>query len=153
MTTLRQSLYGLALLAALAGLLYIQHQRVEIAQGATQLATERAQTAEQQSASRQQTINSLTAALNSERSAQQQLQQEQAGIRQQLRTSQQQIEELTRENEELRKWAGTELPDTARSLRTRPAITGAAAYRDWLSRRNALHPVTNAATGQRPPAE
>tara|TARA_Y100001001_G_scaffold153104_2_gene166460 strand:- start:1195 stop:1656 length:462 start_codon:yes stop_codon:yes gene_type:complete len=153
MTTLRQSLYGLALLAALAGLLYIQHQRVEIARGATQLATERAQTAEQQSASRQQTITRLTAALESERSAQQQLQAQQAGIRQELRASQQQIEELKLENEYLREWADTQLPDAARSLRTRPAITGAAAYRDWLSRRNALHPVTNAATGQRPPAE
>ncbi|WVM88869.1 Rz-like lysis system protein LysB [Halopseudomonas pachastrellae] len=153
MTTLRQSLYGLALLAALAGLLYMQHQRVQIAQGATKLANERAQTAEQQSAARQQTIITLNSALASERSAQQQLQQEQAGIRQQLRTSQQQIEALTRENEELRKWSGTELPDTARRLRTRPAITGAAGYRAWLSRRNALHPVTNRATDQRPPAD
>ena len=153
MTTLRQSLYGLALLAALAGLLYIQHQRVEIAQGATQLATERAQTAEQQSAARQQTITRLTAALESERIAQQQLQTQTAGIRQELRTSQQQIEALTRENEELREWADNKLPATARSLRTRPAITGAADYRAWLSRRNALHPVTNATTGQRPPAD
>lgn len=153
MTTLRQSLYGLALLAALAGMLYMQHQRVQIAQSATKLATERAQTAEQQSASRQQTINSLTAALDSERSAQQQLQAQQAGIRQALRTSQQQIEVLKRENQELRQWADVDLPVAARRLRHRPAITGAADYRDWLSRRNALHPDTNAATGQRPPAE
>lgn len=153
MTTLRQSLYGIALLAALAGLLCIQHQRVELAQGATALATERAQTAEQQSASRQQTINSLTAALDSERSAQQQLQAQQAGIRQQLRASQQQIEELKLENEYLREWADTRLPAAARSLRTRPSITGAAAYRDWLSRRNAMHPVGNPAADQRPPAD
>ncbi|WP_321346610.1 Rz-like lysis system protein LysB [Halopseudomonas oceani] len=153
MTTLRQSLYGLALLAALAGLLYIQHQRVEIAQGATQLATERAQTAEQQSAAHLQTITKLTAALDSERIAQQQLQTQTAGIRQQLRTSQQQIEELKRENEDLREWADTQLPAAARSLRTRPAITGAAAYRDWLSRRNAMHPVPNAAADQRSPAD
>ncbi|WVM93471.1 hypothetical protein ULG90_05965 [Halopseudomonas pachastrellae] len=32
-------------------------------------------------------------------------------------------------------------------------ITGAAGYRAWLSRRNALHPVTNRATDQRPPAD
>jgi len=149
MTTLRQSLYGLALLAALAGLLYMQHQRVQLAQSATQLATERAQTAEQQSAARQQTISELTSALATERTSQQHLQAQQSGIRHQLRTSQQQIEELTRENEELRSWFGTELPAVARSLRDRPALTGAADYQAWLSRRNALHTVGDEAPAQR----
>lgn len=153
MTTLRQSLYGLALIVALAGLVWIQQQRVQIAQGQTKLATERALQAEQQSRTRQQTIDQLTNALAAERTSQKQLQAQQSSIRQQLRTRQQQIEALTRENEELRQWATTELPATARSVRDRPAITGAANYQAWLSRRNALHPLGNATPEQRQPAD
>lgn len=153
MTTLRQSLYGLALLAALTGLVWIQHQRAEIAQGETKLATHRAVQAEQQSVSRQQTIGELTSALATERTSQQHLQAQQSDIRQQLRTSQQRIEALTRENEELRQWADVELPAIARSLRDRPAITGAADYQAWLSRRNALHAERNPTPAQRQPAD
>lgn len=153
MTTLRQSLYGIALLAALAGLIFIQHQRAELAQGETKLATNRAVQAEQQSLARQQTIGELTGALATERTSQQHLQALQSEIRQQLRTSQQKVEALTRENKELRQWADTELPAVARSLRDRPTITGAADYQAWLSRRNALHPVGNTAPAQRHPAD
>jgi len=150
-TTLRQSLYGLALIVALAGLVWIQQQRVQIAQGETKLATNRALQAEQQSVARQQTIGELTTALATERTSQQHLQAQQSDIRQQLRTSQQRIEALTRENEELRQWADVELPAIARSLRDRPAITGAADYQAWLSRRNALHAERNPTPAQRQP--
>lgn len=43
------------------------------------------------------------------------------------------IEDLKHENDELRQWADRPLPDAARRLRQRPAITGADAYRQWLS--------------------
>jgi len=153
MTTLRQSLYGLALIVALAGLVWIQQQRVQIAKGETKLATERSLQAEQQNRTRQQTIDELASALATERTSQQQLQAQQSDIRQQLRTRQQQIEALTRENEELRSWFDTELPANARSVRDRPAITGAADYQAWLSRRNALHPLGHPTTEQRQPAD
>jgi LysB family phage lysis regulatory protein len=75
-----------------------------------------------------------------ERQAQNSLQQAGQDMRRELDVRKQQIKELKRENAELREWAAAQLPATARRLRQRPAITGADAYRDWLSGRNALHP-------------
>ncbi|MDN4366793.1 Rz-like lysis system protein LysB [Citrobacter portucalensis] len=50
------------------------------------------------------------------------------------------IEELKRENEDLRRWADTLLPPDVVRLRERPTITGGAAYRDWLSKGDAVPP-------------
>ncbi|EOD2632469.1 Rz-like lysis system protein LysB [Escherichia coli] len=50
-----------------------------------------------------------------------------------LRQRQRRIEELKRENEDLRHWADTPLPADIIRLRERPALTGGAAYRQWLS--------------------
>ena len=57
-----------------------------------------------------------------------------------LHQRQNRIEELKRENEELRLWADTLLPPDVVRLRERPAITGGAAYRDWLSKGDAVPP-------------
>ncbi len=57
-----------------------------------------------------------------------------------LRQRQNRIEELKRENEDLRLWADTLLPPDVVRLRKRPAITGAAAYREWLSKGDAMPP-------------
>ncbi len=55
-----------------------------------------------------------------------------------LHQRQSRIEELKRENEDLRRWADTLLsPDVVR-LRERSAITGDAAYREWLSESDAV---------------
>jgi LysB family phage lysis regulatory protein len=151
--TARQTIFGLVLLGALAALVFIQQQRVELAQGDTKLANQRAATAEQESERSQMVTTELHASLTIERAAQQQLQARQQQLHQALRNRQLQIEELTRENEDLRAWFDTELPVVARRLRERPAITGAAAYQDWLSRRDALHAVSNPAADQRPPAD
>jgi len=148
MTRLRQLAYGVMLLAALAGLLYVQHQRVQLAQAATDRAVDRADRAEQDSARRQAVIDELDAALTAERHAQQELRKQQGWIRQQLADRQQQIKELIHENQQLRDWSTTDLPDVARRLRTRPAITGAADYQAWLSGGGAVR-----ATGDQPPAE
>jgi LysB family phage lysis regulatory protein len=51
-----------------------------------------------------------------------------------LHQRQNRIEELKRENEYLRLWADTLLPSDVVRLRERPAITGGAAYREWLSK-------------------
>jgi len=45
---------------------------------------------------------------------------------------------MQRDVKEIRDWAGTVLPADIARMRTRPAITGAAAYGDYLSRRGAL---------------
>lgn len=55
-----------------------------------------------------------------------------------LRDRQRRIEELKRENDELRIWADSLLPDAVVRLRARPAIAGGESYREWLSQN---HPV------------
>lgn len=57
-----------------------------------------------------------------------------------LRNRQHQIEELKRENEDLRRWADTPLPADIIRLRERPALSGGAAYREWMSESDALQP-------------
>lgn len=57
-----------------------------------------------------------------------------------LHQRQNRIEELKRENEDLRLWADTLLPPDVVRLRERPAITGGAAYREWLSKSDAVPP-------------
>jgi LysB family phage lysis regulatory protein len=82
--------------------------------------------------------NDLAKRLSDERTAQAKLRTAQNDLRRALTTRQQQIEALTRENQELRDWADQLLPAAARGLRQRPDLTGAAAYRQWLSGRGAM---------------
>jgi len=137
-STLRQWLYGLALLGVLAGLLYTQHLRLALADAATSAAQER-------TARKDAAISVLTSTLDAERQAQASLRNTQALLRQSLTDRQLQIKELKRENEELRLWADQQLPAAARSLRRRPALIGAASYRDWLSSSRALQPAGSSA--------
>ncbi|MFP2467848.1 Rz-like lysis system protein LysB [Pseudescherichia vulneris] len=57
-----------------------------------------------------------------------------------LHQRQNRIEELKRENDDLRRWADTLLPPDVVRLRDRPALTGGAAYREWLSKGDAVPP-------------
>ncbi|WP_374684575.1 Rz-like lysis system protein LysB [Scandinavium manionii] len=50
------------------------------------------------------------------------------------------IEELKRENDDLQRWADTLLPADVVRLRERPAVTGGAAYREWLSKGDTVPP-------------
>ncbi|MBY8945176.1 LysB family phage lysis regulatory protein [Pseudomonas sp. SH10-3B] len=146
MSTLRQALYGLALLGALALLIWVQETRIDVAEGKTERAQDAAKTARDDAARNLKTANTLTATLKQERDAQSLLRTQQDQLRQSLATRARTIEELKRENSELRDWAAQLLPDAARRLRERPAFTGAAAYRDWLSGRGAMPPA-----GDQPP--
>jgi LysB family phage lysis regulatory protein len=72
-------------------------------------------------------------------------QQAQATLRQQLasvsnasRNRQQQIEELKDELGEVKRWADAPLPEPVARLHQRPALSGGAEYRDWLSTRDPL---------------
>ena len=143
MTTLRQALCGGALLGALALLLWGTYQRSEAEQGRTALAQEKLDTVNARVERDTTTITTLRTNLADERQAQATLQQTGQDLRRELDVRKQQIKELKRENAELREWAATQLPATARRLRQRPAITGADAYRDWLSGSNTLHPERN----------
>lgn len=51
------------------------------------------------------------------------------------------IEELKRELSDVKAWADAQLPDAIRRLHQRPAISGSAEYRRWLSARDPV-PVT-----------
>lgn len=135
----------LALVAALALLIWHQQTRIDAAQARQVLATERAEQAEQTAAQHQANADTLVATLATERDAQAQLQTRTDELRTLLAARQRDIEELKRENEDLRRWADQPLPAAARRLRERPALSGADAYRDWLSRRDAVHAASDGA--------
>lgn len=138
MSTLRQALYGIALLGALALLIWGQQQRINVAEGNTELAKAAAKTARADADRNLATANTLTNTLKQERDAQSALRTLQDQLRQGLAKRERTIEELKRENAELRTWATQPLPDVARRLRERPALTGADAYRQWMSGRGAV---------------
>ncbi|XMB47214.1 Rz-like lysis system protein LysB [Pseudomonas fluorescens] len=138
MSTLRQALYGIALLGALALLIWGQQQRINTAESQADLAKSAAKTARDDSDRNLATATKLTATLKQERENQSALRAQQDQLRLDLAKRARTIEELKLENDELRNWAIQPLPDAARRLRERPALTGAAAYRDWLSGRGAV---------------
>nr|WP_256349003.1 Rz-like lysis system protein LysB [Pseudomonas sp. B6001] len=135
---MRQALYGLALLGALSLIIWGQQQRINAAENKTKLAIKEAADARKDADRNLETANTLTATLNQERDAQSNLRVQQDQLRQGLAKRERTIEDLKRENAELRNWADQPLPDAARRLRERPALIGAAAYRDWLSGRGAV---------------
>lgn len=138
MSPLRQALYGIALLGALALLIWGQEVRIDVAEGKTDLANATAKTARDDADRNLGTAKTLTATLKQERDVQSVLRSQQDQLRLGLAKRERTIKELKLENDELRKWADQPLPDAARRLRERPALTGADAYRDWLSGRGAV---------------
>lgn len=127
-------LAALALLASvviLGLLLLIQQQRL-------QRAGEQLANATQDVARLTLDRDQLTTTLTEQRAAQAQLQTTQHDLRREIDVRKRRIQELEDENADLKAWAGQPLPAAARRLRQRPVLTGAAAYREWLSRGNAL---------------
>lgn len=133
MTTLRQALYGIALLGALALLVWGQQQRINVADKNAELAAGAAASAREDAERNLTTANTLRTTLQQERDAQRSLRVVQDRLRSALAKRGRTLETLKRENAELRDWAAQPLPATARQLRERPAFTGADAYRQWLS--------------------
>jgi LysB family phage lysis regulatory protein len=61
------------------------------------------------------------------------------------------IERLKNENPEVRRWADSLLPDPVARLRERPALTGSAAYAEYLRTRDTVQPAGGGAPhGRRP---
>ena len=139
MTTARQLTYGLALVAALCLLIWMQQQRIDTAQAQADLASDRLATAKQRNARQAATITLLTGEVATQRLDQLALQQTLSHLRQAYATDQLKKKERRREDPTHATWAAQPLPDAARRLHQRPAITGAAGYRQWLSGRDALH--------------
>jgi LysB family phage lysis regulatory protein len=136
---LRQTLLGVALLAALGLLIWNQELRISGANKDTQLAEQDASRAREQAERYLANANALRDTLQQERNAQTTLRAQQDQLRQGLAKRELTIEALKRENVDLRNWAAQLLPDAAHRLRERPALTGADAYRQWLSGRGAVH--------------
>lgn len=145
MSSLRQALYGIALLGALALLIWSQELRVTVADKNTELATKDAYTAREEAGRHLANASALQNTLQQERDAQTSLRTQQDQLRQGLAKRELTIEALKRENAELRDWSAQPLPDAARRLRERPALTGADTYRQWLSGRGALHSAGDSA--------
>ncbi|ELY5303774.1 Rz-like lysis system protein LysB [Yersinia enterocolitica] len=87
----------------------------------------------------------LALTANANNQAQAQLRQQVASADQLLAQRNSQIKRLYRENETLRRWADTPLPDDIIRLRQRPAFSGAADYRQWLSEGHGL-PISSGRT-------
>ncbi|MGL4274669.1 MAG: Rz-like lysis system protein LysB, partial [Pseudomonas paracarnis] len=84
MSTLRQALYGIALLGALALLIWGQQQRINIAEGNTELEKAAAKAARADADRNLTTANTLTNTLKQERDAQSALRTQQDQLRQGL---------------------------------------------------------------------
>ena len=91
-----------------------------------------------ETASKNGQLIALALTANANNQAQAQLRQQVANADQLLAQRNSQLKRLYRENETLRRWADTALPDDIIRLRQRPAITGAANYRQWLSESHTL---------------
>ncbi|WP_145553244.1 Rz-like lysis system protein LysB [Yersinia canariae] len=91
-----------------------------------------------ETASKNGQLIALALTANANNQAQAQLRQQVASADQLLAQRNSQLKRLYRENETLRRWADTALPDDIIRLRQRPAITGAANYRQWLSESHTL---------------
>ncbi|CQJ13577.1 Rz-like lysis system protein LysB [Yersinia enterocolitica] len=96
-------------------------------------------------ASKNGQLIALALTANANNQAQAQLRQQVASADQLLAQRNSQLKRLYRENETLRRWADTPLPDDIIRLRRRPAITGAADYRQWLSESGAV-PISSSGT-------
>lgn len=139
MTALRPWMQSMLLIITLALAVWIQQQRIDAAQAQADLATERLQAAQQRNARQAATITRLTGEVATQRLDQLALQQTLSDLRQAYATDQLKKKERRREDRTHATWAAQPLPDAASRLHQRPAITGAAGYRQWLSGRDALH--------------
>ncbi|WP_095189069.1 Rz-like lysis system protein LysB [Pseudomonas sp. Irchel 3E19] len=139
MSIFRQALLGIALLAAQGLLIWSQELRISGANKDTRLAEQDASRAREQAERNLANANALRDSLQQERKAQTTLRAQHDQLRQGLAKRELTIEALKRENVDLRNWAAQLLPDAARRLRERPALTGADAYRQWLSGRGAVY--------------
>lgn len=122
------------LLAANAGLQRLDAANAKVAQLGADL-----EQAKEETKNAKAVAAELEISLRAERELQEALQKKQSQLLNHVAMSSALIEGLKRENKELSDWANNELPDLVKWLRKRPAITSAADYQNWLSRRNRLH--------------
>lgn len=138
-------LLAAAFIVAAAGYAYLQ--RVE-----RQAAEQRADQAAQQLADAKATIAQLHSREAQLEALRRQAAAAAADLERALSTRETEIRRLQRENEDLRHWAALSLPEPVARLRRRPALTGADAYRQYLSDAEPLHAAGGGTGDQRRPA-
>jgi LysB family phage lysis regulatory protein len=114
---------AVAVLALVAGVLYVKALRAELAE-----ASENASTAQETVKRRDATIADMQKKERDNAKALAQLETKRSAIAGDLAQKQTDFEALKHENESLRTWADGALPDDVVRLYDRPAITGADAY-------------------------
>lgn len=135
---MKSNLLLIALFMLLSLAIGVQSWRLHHAQ---QLNEQQAQTLTLQSADLEARTHQLTAlAAQAEQNSVEQakLRENAADIQAALSERQHYIVGLQRENDALKRWADTALPNDIIRLHQRPALSGANAYRQWLSENNAL---------------
>ncbi|MNZ40945.1 hypothetical protein D3C78_584820 [compost metagenome] len=135
---LRTGFFAAALLASVGLWGWSQKSLLDSEKAISKGLAEQRDTAQAHARDNLATANTLKATLEREREGQAKLLKLQRELRTGLANRERLIENLKHENDELRQWADQPIPDTARRLRQRPAITGADAYRQWLSSSGAL---------------
>jgi LysB family phage lysis regulatory protein len=123
----------LALLLAGAGGWYIYALRADL-----HTAQDERDDAQQATLDRDTVIKGLQDTAKRNEAARAKLETSQAGIRSTLTDRETLIRNLQNENAELRTWATGPVPAAVVRLREHEAITGAAAYREYVSRSSAL---------------
>lgn len=145
-----QRIVGVAAALAFACLLlWMQQQRIAVAQGKADFSALRAIQAETEAARQAAAVAAVIQTLQNERAAQAQWHIQHERLRKTLAEREQQIEGLKREDHTFSIWADQPLPGAARRLRERPALTGADAYHQWLSQSSAVPTTGQPADDQR----
>lgn len=140
MTTLRQALYGFALLGALTLLIWGGYQQLQAEQGRSALAQEKLANLTARSERQAATIVRLGAEAHAQRLAQQSLQEQLAVLRQAQAVDQLKKQEIRRNDPSFSDWSQQPLPGAARRMHERPGFTGADDFRQWLPSRHGLQP-------------
>lgn len=141
---LKTTLIGLAVIALLSGFIYFQHYQL-------QQQIERAAVAEKADADRFAVITHMQGQALQQASSLQALAKTTGDIRASMGLRDQTIRRLERENDHYKNWATAVLPAAAQRLRQRPALTGAAAYQQFLSTAQPLPATGQPAESQRRP--
>jgi LysB family phage lysis regulatory protein len=140
---------GIALLVAVI-LIYANHYKVLAAenQGKASQLQEKLRSTEQQLAGQSKVLAAYReqSQKNAELAAEQQS--VVASLSNEATVRRQRVRQLESENEQIKRWADTLLPDGVARMRVRRAITGAKAYYQWLSEGNSVRSAGSQPTGQ-----
>lgn len=132
-------LAALAILGLVLLVTWALWQRTNAAEARADLAEQELAESLQREAQNKMVINALWDNARRQANQRRALAQQQASLARTASDRLATIEELHRENEMLRAWATTRLPDAVSRMRQRPAVTGADAYHQSVRDTQPLH--------------